>query len=147
VSAQHQKKPEFMDSEQEHEERREVADPKERDRRVIPRISVPSLQVSLGHMRIICRVWIAFSVLFIVGLVSSNFFSGHNDWSRTCFYSVIVATVGIACDQLRRSINFFLFSHSQMKLAMVVERTLALVFVSTIIGIIFGVAHLLSVFG
>lgn len=133
-------------AEAETDERRSSGAPSRSERRVTARLNEPTLRVVFSQYIMLCKIWIGFAALFVLGEVASNFILAESRWARTLFYCVVVATLTYAIRRLQNSVTSYLTSESVGKSIRVFQDALALLFVFVVIMILFAIVHLLNVY-
>lgn len=130
---------------QEEAERRTGSD-KSRDRRVIERVSVPEMRTHLGLLRTLCQVATGFCLVYVAAIVAGHLFVALNSemLARSAFVSTVVLAIAVSFARLSSAIKSYIENESKLRLSNMVERMMHLLFVTVSLGVILGLAQIIT---
>jgi uncharacterized membrane protein YidH (DUF202 family) len=127
-------------------ERRHNPDSKARDRRVIQRFNEPTMRVFARWIYRISNIWLAFSVLYVAGLVGAHITRSSTEGTRSTFFAIVVIIIAVAVYNFGRACRAYVENESQARLVKVMERCFHLMLATIVMSIILGIGHLITMF-
>ncbi|RYZ65460.1 MAG: hypothetical protein EOP05_20550, partial [Proteobacteria bacterium] len=90
---------------EESESERRTGSDKQRDRRVIERVSVPEMRTYLSLLRTLCQVATGFCVVYVAAIVAGHLFVALNSemLARSAFVSTVVLAIAVSFARLSSS--------------------------------------------
>lgn len=133
-------------SEQLNEQERRTGSDRERDRRVIERVSMPEARPHLTLIRRLCQVGAGFAVVYILTIMAGHVFPQPNMelLARSVFVATVVAVMAYQFLRLAGSIKSYQENESKQRLLLFIERLRMFMFVSVSIGVILGIVHIIT---
>lgn len=125
-------------------ERRSIPDVKSRERRVIQRISSPSLRDGLKQTQILIRTLLIFGAAFAVALFYLRWGSGALLVNQALFFDVVVLMLWISLARYSRAISSYLKTESVDKITYVTEYQRDFWVVAVVVALIIGIAKIIS---
>lgn len=129
----------------EESERRTGSD-RERDRRVIERVSVPEARPHLSLLRRVCQLGAVFSGIYIVSILAEHLYPQPHveNLTRSVFVAAIVAVLAYHFVRLASAVHSFEENESKQRLIQLFERLRTFMFVAVCLGVILGAAQIIT---
>lgn len=129
----------------EEQERRTGSD-RERDRRVIERVSVPEARPNLAIIRRVCQTSVAFSCVYIAMILAGHLLPEPTmaNLTRSVFVATVVAILAYNFARMAGAIRSFEETESKQRLLQLFDRLKTFMFVSVCMGVILGLAQIIT---